>query len=461
MTRLLLLAVDGLDWPRLQALSATGQLPHCARLAAVGWQARLSLAPAPASDADADADAADDAAADADADVDVDTGAASRWVSWACGVGLAGHGITGDTVCDADGLRLRPPVAADLWAMPLWQRAWQAGLDVRVVGWPATQGAALPATAAAVGSVVVADSFQDAGIPALHAWPLAPDAVAPASARPLVRAARMHPAEVDEALLDAVLPSTLWPPAARMPALRAASARLLARWASVHNLGVHWCSEASAPGGASGPTDAPPQLLMLRLDGLPQWRQTATALAAAHDVPLSDIETPWLAWLDMLLGRYAALMAGSAAGAGQRDGPGVRGVLMLLTDRSADGSEGGVLCSQPVPASDAAAGLRVRGAEEALRTLCEGLGLPDPMGLDQAAMPSTSTSDAMVRLRAAPLQDDAALAWLRAEGQAPVDLVPLYQRAQAVRDAALRALRGEGRQALCPGESAPEPIGPG
>jgi len=266
---------------------------------------------------------------------------------------------------------------------------------------------------------------------------------------------------VDETLLDAVLPPTLWPAEARTPALRATSARLLARWASVHNLGVHWCSEASAPGGAFGPTDAPPQLLMLRLDGLPQWRQTATALAAAHDVPLSDIETPWLTWLDMLLGRYAALMFGSAAGASQRDGPGVRGVLMLLTDRSADGSEGGVLCSQPVPASDAAARLHVQGAEEALRTLCEVLGLPDPMGPDQAAMLSSSTSDAMVRLRAAPLQDDAALAWLQAEGQAPVDLVPLYQRAQAVRDAALKALSGEGRQALCPDEPAPEPIGPG
>lgn len=403
MKGLLVLAVDGLDWPALRAEQAAGRMPQFTRLQSRGVQARLAFPPQAAASV------------------------AARWLSFACGTGPAQHGIAHDLLGHADGLRLAPHTAADLQATPLWQHAWQAGLDARVVGWPATAGTRIPASAGP-GSLCVADGFQRPEAGVQRAWPLAPDAVVPAAARTLVRSARMHPVEVTEAMLAALLPPEQGLPDAASPepdllsaashapdllsaaplALREATATLLARWASVHNLGVHLCEEGAAP------------LLMLRFDGLPAWRRSAAASGNAT----GQAEAGWLAWLDLMLGRYAALLADS-------------GHVLLLADQGReDGSEGGMLVSGPRVAGSAWPAML-----PAAQALALALGL---LGLQPAAPQAGSSAGhaagLIARLHAAPLCDDAALLWLQTQGVVPADLAPLRQRAQAVRAATLAGL---------------------
>jgi len=388
MNGLLVLAVDGLDWPLLLALHDAGRMPNLRKLLARGAQVRLALPPHTAGSA------------------------AARWVSIACGAGPAHHGIAHDQVCRPDGLRLEPPRADDVYAQPLWQRAWQAGLGACVAGWPATAGTCIPSGAGA-GSTCVADGFQQPQAGVQRAWPLSPDCVAPTADRALVRAARMHPAEVGDDLLAALLPA---PVAAAPAALREAAAQLLAQWASAHNLGVHWCEQGRAP------------LVMLRLGGLPAWRQVASACGA----PGPDSEHPWLAWLDLLLGRYAELL-------------GVHGHLMLLSDQGReDTSDGGMLLSGPEGGVPHALAQRpaTLPATLCLHVALRLLGMhsvpPQPtpvLGCDPD--PALHLIDT---LRAAPVCDDAALRWLSAQGVASADLGALRQRARSVRELTLARL---------------------
>ena len=379
---LLVIAVDGLDWTLLQEQSTAGRMPHLARLLDRGVQARLA-APAGASES-----------------------AAARWISIACGAEPARHGIAHDLVVQADGLHVARPSAADLRAPPLWQHAWQAGLGARVAAWPATQGGTIP-TGAGPGSTLVADEFQHPEPGVQRAWPLAPDAVAPVAERALIRAARMHPAEVSDAMIAALLPGE-----APLPALRTACAGLLARWASVHNLGVHWCEQ----GGAA--------LVMLRFDGLPDWHEAA----AACGLQAGAAQAAWLAWLDLLLGRYAALLLDVSH-------------LVLVSDCGMDGGRsataGGVLVAGPDTATRPA--LQdwpdTLPAEALLPILLDLLGQKAPQAMpERCAIDETS---------APVLQDGTALAWLHAQGLAPVDLAALRQRAAKVREAAQRSLSGQ------------------
>lgn len=248
MSRLLLLAVDGLDGALLHTLADErcrwGQLvhgaPHCA---------------------------------------------AAHWSSMATGVAADRHGIGHPLMCRADGLLLEPPTAADLRAAPLWQRVWLAGGRAQLANWPATLGTQLPASAA-TGSCCVADGFAVSESMVSGGWPLAPDAVAPPEERATVRAARLHPYQVGRAALNALLVGL-------PPALEPAARRLLASWTSVHNLGVHWAAQAGW------------DLIALRLDGLPDW----LAALAEHGVPLADGTAPWVRHLGRMLARYRTLVA--------------------------------------------------------------------------------------------------------------------------------------------------------
>lgn len=169
-----------------------------------------------------------------------------------------------------------------------WRDAWREGRPARVVGWPASLGpdraAQLPAD-----SAWVAAEFDDPALLAPEFWALDPGAVLPRHERALARDARMAPPEVAPAQLAAVLAPLN---AAAQDRLQGISARLLAAWASRHNLGVHWASHPL------------PGLMAVRFGGLPEWLEQAGLAPAEHDAALAA----WLGFFDLLLGRYRQLL---------------------------------------------------------------------------------------------------------------------------------------------------------
>lgn len=163
---LLLMAVDGLDWPLMLKGVEAGWMPHTARLLGEGAHGRLRMPP-PASPT-------------------------AQWASVATGVMADAHGICHDWMPEADGLRLRRYRADDWQVEPVWQTAMRAGMPVRIAGWPATGGTTLP-EAAHEACAVVAEGFQNAEQGGDLCWPLAPDEVTPTAQRATVQEARMHP----------------------------------------------------------------------------------------------------------------------------------------------------------------------------------------------------------------------------------------------------------------------------
>lgn len=166
-------------------------------------------------------------------------------------------------------------------------------LALRMAGWPMHQGprgVALPDTACAW----VCAGFDDPRLSAPDFWALDPQCVWPPSELALARQARMHPREVSAAHLAAVLGAL---DGAVQQALEPASAHLIARWASLHNLGVHW---AGLPDW---------HLLALRFDGLPAWLAEAALDRGEADTVLAA----WWGFFDLMLGRYRQLLGTQAA----------------------------------------------------------------------------------------------------------------------------------------------------
>jgi GNAT superfamily N-acetyltransferase len=162
------------------------------------------------------------------------------------------------------------------------RQAWRSGHAARAVGGqPPESDVAMPA-----GSAWVRADFDDLQHLAPEFWALDPEAVRPAYELPLAREARTAPHHVAAVAVDALTAAL---PQPLSPALRAHSARLLAHWASIHNLGVHW---AGLPDWA---------LLDLHFDGLPQWL-AETGLDAALGEPA------WWSCFDLMLGRYRQLL---------------------------------------------------------------------------------------------------------------------------------------------------------
>ncbi len=399
----LVLAVDGLDFPMLRQLAAEGGLPAIARLFAEGMNAKL-VYPPPHS-------------------------AASHWASVATGTTADQHGICHPLVRRIDGLMVEPATAADLHCAPFWQRAWEAGVIARVAGWPATLGTRLPA-AAPPGSCLVADGFAHAERHAWRGWPLAPDAVAPASARAAVRAARVHSEEASPVALASLLEG--------LPAsLEAPARRLLAQWASVHKLGVQWALLSESP------------LIALRFEGLHDW----LAALAAHGAAAPWGLAPLYRCFDGMLGRYLELLPADSH-------------VLLLTETAASGARG--------PAFDTrvdehtVTGMNIHtGAHPGADLRLAGLGgfmmsgpnvlqgtralpvhaldvLPTVLRLlrvDEVteAIETVSAANIAAALTAPAVHDAVALAWLRQHGCHAADakgnasLAAMRARAQAVR----------------------------
>lgn len=403
--RVLVLAIDGLDWPLLHTLVDAGQMPYCAQLLSGGAHGRMQ-APAPHS-------------------------AAAHWSSVATGVMADRHGICHDLAIRADGLTLQAASADTLRCAPFWQQAIDAGLTVRVAGWPAMLPARLSA-AAAPGCMLVADGFQHPDNGGDICWPLAPDAVAPASARDTVQDARVHPGDLDAALIAPLLGR---PRGAAEAALSVTARQLLARWASVHNLGVAWASQTDWA------------LLALRFDSLPGWLATLQQ----HGIGADDALVPWYRYLDLMLGRYMGLLGRDAH-------------LLLLSDYGLPpaagrvgsstldrllgaGTAGGIALAGPGVAPDSL--LSAVSALDVAPTVRALLGLPsaeagpgrDLLAAPQHAQPFravTQPAPAPPRLDwtelcAAPAVDTAALAWLREHGCAAPDTTALESMVQTVR----------------------------
>lgn len=145
-------------------------------------------------------------------------GAAALWASMASGTLPREHGIRDAFEVRPDGGGIQP-VGASAWRRPpVWRLLAGAGVPVRVVSCPAT----VPADAwvdawvdawadawvdgpDGADAVVVDERFASAPFSAVHAdagdWPLAPGCVHPAGLRPRLRGLRVHPAELDAAVL--------------------------------------------------------------------------------------------------------------------------------------------------------------------------------------------------------------------------------------------------------------------
>jgi len=380
--RVLILAVDGLDLAHWLRGADEGRLLWTATLLAGGLQAAVRWPPPSAP--------------------------AARWATLATGVTADRHGISSSHALRPCGLLVEPVGAADLRCPPLWQQAWRAGQVARVVGWPASLGTTLPAHAPA-GSALVADGFALAGPGSHRCWPLAPGSVAPPAERALVRAARMHPFDARPEGLQPLIGGF---DEATQVALRASAADLLAGWSSVHNLGVHWAAMADW------------RLLMLRLDGLRQWRREATALGVSDE----DAEAPWQGFLDMMIGRYLELISPHAH-------------LLLVSDGAADrsadrGADGGLVLSGPgVAPGKRPAPVHAADIVGAVRSL---LGLEGPATATAASAEAEDESQRCLQASQATAQtDDAALQWLAAQGTPPAPTDALRRHAQSVRDVSL------------------------
>ncbi len=418
--RVLVLAIDGLDWPLLQSMVDAALMPYCAQLLAGGAHGRMGLPPAHSS--------------------------AAHWTTVATGAMADRHGICHDLGICADGLTLQAASADALRCEPLWQQAMGAGLVARVAGWPAMLPARLPPGAPA-GCALVADGFQNPENGADMCWPLSPEAVAPLELRHTVQEARMHPCDLDLAGLAPLLGK---PRGAAEGVLLAAARQLMARWASMHNLGVHW---AAQPGW---------QLMALRFDSLPGWLTTLQQ----HGIEPDDGLAPWYRYIDLMLGRYMGLLGRQAH-------------LVLLSDHGLPpaegragstvvdrllgvGSAGGIALAGPGVAEDSllsgVSALDVAPTVLALLGLSAGPGMP---GRDLLALPHRARYDSAMALPPAvasmdwtelcvpPACDDVALAWLSDNGLAAPDTRAMQSMVRSVRAeslagwAAARAASGD------------------
>ncbi len=418
--RVLLLAIDGLDWPLLQTMVDAGLMPFCAQLLAGGAHGRMGVPPAHTS--------------------------AAHWTTVATGVMSDRHGICHDLGIRADGLTLQAASADALRCEPLWQQAMGAGLVARVAGWPAMLPARLPPGAPA-GCALVADGFQNPENGADVCWPLSPEAVAPPELRHTVQEARMHPCDLDLAGLAPLLGK---PRGAAEGALLAAARQLMARWSSMHNLGVHW---AAQPGW---------QLMALRFDSLPGWLATLQR----HGIAPDDGLAPWYRYIDLMLGRYMGLLGRQAhlvllSNHGLPPTEGCAGSTTV--DRLMGvGSAGGIALAGPGVAEDSllsgVSALDVAPTVLALLGLSAGPGMPGRdllapprrAGRDSAAVPPPTIARMdWTELSAPPACDDAALAWLSDNGLAAPDTRAMQAMVRSVRAeslagwAAARAASGD------------------
>jgi hypothetical protein len=424
--RLAILAVDGLDWSLLQQFIDAGRMPFCAQLLDAGASGELNM-PAPHA-------------------------AAACWSTVATGTLADRHGVLTDLCIRPDGLTLGVPGAEALHSPAIWQRVAQAGRVAKTAGWPASVPALYPASpdpALPIGTCHVSAGFERAEQSSESCWPLAPDAVYPAALRDVVDDARVHPDDIDPAT---AVPLLSHPRIGQADPLLRPARCLLARFASMHNLGVHWAGEPDW------------SLLALRFDGLPDWAQTLRTLAP--EIPVSEGLAPWYRYLDMMVGRYMAVLGRGvhlmllSNGALLTPAPDQSGPIELFKPMA----RGGVILAGPRIKPDsllppnasaldiAPTALRLLGLE--VSPWLDGIDLLAASSAGHragspAVRQSTGATVAPHRLLEQAQTDTRALDWLASQACGQVDLGPLHAMVHKVRVESLVAWAGVRRLRGC------------
>ena len=203
--RVLLVGWDAADWQVIHPLLDAGRMPHLQRLVeggAMGNLASLSPMLSPI-----------------------------LWTSIATGKRAYGHGVRGFIEPTPDRAGVRPVGTRTRTCKALWNILSQSGLRSVVCGWQASH------PAEAVRGAVVSSRFAvpPAGVRA-ESWPLAENAIQPPALAAALADLRVHPAEIEGAMIQALVPRAAELDQAD-PAVRHRLAFLAARLAEL--LGTH------------------------------------------------------------------------------------------------------------------------------------------------------------------------------------------------------------------------------
>jgi hypothetical protein len=329
MTRLAWLAFDGLDWDLLQALVDDGRLPCLAQLLAAGRSGPMGLPPP----------------------VSPTTNA----VTLATGALADRHGVCHAFAPRRDGLTISPIGLEAVRLSSLWLRAAEAGMGVRVAGWPAS----LPNDGARLRSPlpdrahIAGLGFEMSGNATIEHWPLPPHMVWPPTARATVEGALIHPDDIDD---DTIRPLCgPWADAA----LRRSARDFVAQSASVQALGMAWLEQADAA------------LIALRFAALPAWTAQLQRRAGAR---LPDAIAPTCRWLDLVIGRWMNALGRQAHLVITTEG-GLPGAGYRRAQGRGRGPGGGLVMAGPGIPPDSLLGPAT--ALDVCPTLLHLLGLPD------------------------------------------------------------------------------------
>ncbi|MFZ4116385.1 MAG: alkaline phosphatase family protein [Chthoniobacterales bacterium] len=174
MSKILFIGLDAADWELISTKIAAGKLPHLARLVAHGVSGPLrSIYPlfSPA-----------------------------LWSTIATGKRPYEHGITGFTLPDDSGKGLRPCDRRSRRSPALWNMFSHYQKTSNIVGWWTT------APAEEIQGVMIDETFRIAHRPSHEPWDIPPKSVSPASIATIVAQERVHPQQLSEALLRALVP---------------------------------------------------------------------------------------------------------------------------------------------------------------------------------------------------------------------------------------------------------------
>ena len=173
--RVLLVGWDAADWQVIHPLLDAGQMPHLRRLIEGGAMGNLqSLQPMLSP---------------------------ILWTSIATGKRAYGHGVHGFVEPTSDRAGVRPVSTRTRTCKALWNVVSQSGLRSVVCGWQVSH------PAEAVRGACVSSRFvlPTAGTRP-DAWPLATDAVQPPALAQALADLRVHPAEIEGAMIQAFIP---------------------------------------------------------------------------------------------------------------------------------------------------------------------------------------------------------------------------------------------------------------
>ena len=174
MSKILLIGLDATDWEILSTKVVSGELPHLAQLMASGASGSLrSIHPlfSPA-----------------------------LWATIATGKRPYEHGITGFTLSDAAGAGLHAYDSTARKVPAIWNMLSHAQKTSHVVGWWNT------APVEKIQGVMVDETFRIARSPSYEPWKIEKNSVFPEKYAELLAKERVHPQELPESLLRALVP---------------------------------------------------------------------------------------------------------------------------------------------------------------------------------------------------------------------------------------------------------------